>query len=210
MNRLVQPAKQDRSRETQDRILRATQKLMRKESFEAISVRRIIEEAETSIGSFYARFRDKDALLPVLFAEYEKQLQQRLLRLEESTKAAKSLDAVAECIVSHFVDMHGEIPNLMRALFEYATRSPKATDSKKLGERRTKQYSFLSTALLAFRSEITHPDPPRAVELAVYFAVVACRNRLLYPLLPQTRILKISKPELKQELVRQLTGYLRG
>ena len=51
---------------------------------------------------------------------------------------------------------------------------------------------------------------PRAVELAVYFMVVACRNRLLYPLAPQTRMVKISKQELKLELVRQLTGYLRN
>ena len=210
MSKLVQPAKQDRSRETQDRILRATQELMRKESFEAISVRRIIEQANTSIGSFYARFRDKDALLPVLYAEYEDQLQESLVRLRKSTMNARSLEAVAHYIVEHFVEMYGDIPNLMRALFEYATRSPKATDSRQLADRRSKQYSFLSEALLAFRSEITHPDPPRAVELAIYFIVVACRNRLLYPLAPQTRMLKISEPELKRELVRQLTGYLRG
>ena len=81
VNPLVQPPKQDRSRDTKDRILRATEKLLRREAFEAVSVRRIIEEARTSIGSFYARFRDKNALLPVLYAEYEVQLEQRLNRL---------------------------------------------------------------------------------------------------------------------------------
>jgi AcrR family transcriptional regulator len=210
MSKLVQPAKQDRSRETQDRILRAAQKLLRRELFESISVRRIIGEAETSIGSFYARFRDKDALLPVLHDQYEVQLRESLIRLQESTAKARSLDAVAEQIVEHFVELYGTIPNLSRALFEYATRSPQATESKQLAQRRSKQYSFLYESLLAFRSEITHSDPPRGVELAVYFMVVACRNRLLYPLAPQTRTLKISQAELKQELVRLLTGYLRS
>jgi len=210
MSQLVQPPKQDRSRRTQDRILRATEKLLRREQFEAIPLRRIIDEAGTSIGSFYARFRDKNALLPVLYAEYEGQLQERLVRLQRSTANARSLETVAGHIVEHFVDTYGEIPNLSRALYEYATRSPRAAESRQLADRRYKQYKFLLDALLSFRDEITHDDPPRAVELALYFMVVACRNRLFYPLAPQTRIVKISKQELKQELVRQLTGYLRN
>ncbi len=129
MSQLVQPAKQDRSRKTQDRILRATEKLLRREQFEAISVRRIVEEAGTSIGSFYARFRDKHALLPVLYAEYEVQLQERLVRLQRCTANARSLETAAGYIVEHFVDTYGEIPNLSRALYEYATRSPRTTES---------------------------------------------------------------------------------
>ena len=208
MSRPLHPPKQDRSRETQARILKATARLLEKEAFESISVRRIVDEAGTSIGSFYARFRDKNALLSVLYAEYEEQLQARLARLEESTADARSLEEVAELIVLHFVDTFGEIPNLSRALYEYATRSPEAAESKKLAERRRTQYSFLLDALLSFRDVITHSDPVRAVDLGLYFVVVACRNRLLYPLAPQTRTLMISKKELKLELVRLLTAYL--
>ncbi len=208
MSQLLQPAKQHRSRETQDRILRAAEKLLGQEPFESISVRRIIDQAGTSIGSFYSRFRDKNALLPVLYAEYEQQLENRLARLRETTAAAGSLEEVAGLIVQHFVDTYGEIPNLSRALYEYATRSAKAAESKKFAARRRKQYAFLLDSLLRFRSKITHADPLRAVELGLYFVVVACRNRLLYPLAPQTRTLKISKQELKLELVRLLTGYL--
>ncbi len=210
MSRPLHPPKQDRSRETQARILQATATLLRREPFESISVRRIVDEAETSIGSFYARFRDKNALLSVLYAEYEEQLQVRLTRLQESTADAGSLEELAELIVQHFVIMYGEIPNLMRALYEYATRSPKSSESKNLAEWRRNQYSFLLDALLSFRAEITHSDPVRAVDLGLYFMVVACRNRLLYPLAPQTRTLMIAKKELKLELVRLLTGYLRN
>ncbi len=210
MDQPLQPAKQNRSRETQDRILRATEKLLAREPFESISVRRITREAGTTIGSFYARFRDKHALLPVLYAEYEQKLQTSLARLQESTANARSLDEVAELIVLHFVNTYGEIPNLSRALYEHATRSPQAAESKKMARRRYQQYSFLFDALLSRGDEIRHPDPPRAVELGLYFMVVACRNRLLYPFAPQTRTLKISQPELKSELVRLLTGYLRN
>jgi AcrR family transcriptional regulator len=209
MSQPLHPSKQNRSRETQARILQATARLLGKEPFESISVRRIVIEAETSIGSFYARFRDKNALLSVLYAEYEMQLHERLVRLQESTADARSLEEVAQLIGEHFVDMYGEVPNLSRALYEYATRSPKTSEAKTLAVRRRKQYSFLLDALLSFRAEITHSDPVRAVDLGLYFVVVACRNRLLYPLAPQTRTLRISKMELKKELVRLLTGYLR-
>ncbi len=209
MGQLLQPAKQDRSRDTQNRILRTTERLLGKDPFETISVRRIVEEAGTSIGSFYARFRDKDALLPVLYAEYEQQLQVRLDRLQNSTAIARSLEEVAALIVQHFVKIYGEIPHLSRALYEHATRSPNAAASKQLADRRRKQYSFVLDALLVYHSDITHSDPFRAAELGVYFMVVACRNRLFYPLAPQTRTLKLSKKELESELVRLLTRYLK-
>lgn len=210
MNKILQPAKQQRSRDTQDRILRATEKLLQNEPFESISVRRIIKEAKTTIGSFYARFRDKDALLPVLYAEYQQQLQTSLVQLQDAVSQAVGMDAVAELAVQHFVDTYGEIPNLSRALYDHVTRSPREPESRNVADRRYRQYSFLFDALLEFRSEIVHPDPPRAVELAVYFMVVACRNRLLYPQAPQTRKVRITKQELVPELVRLLTGYLRN
>lgn len=209
MDELMQPAKQKRSQKTQDRILQATERLLASEPFESISIRRIIKEAGTSIGSFYARFRDKDALLPVLYDEYEEQLIHRLSRLQQSTVDAESLDEVAELAVEHFVETYGRLPHLSRALFEYATRSPSSAESKKMARRRQQQYAFLLDSLLAFESEIAHEDACRAVELGLYFMIVACRNRLFYPLAPQTRSLKISQKELRRELARMLTGYLR-
>lgn len=210
MSEIIQPAKQERSRETQDRILRATENLLEKETFEAISIRRIISEAETSIGSFYARFRDKDALLPVMYAKYEQQLESQLIKLRKSTDNAQSLDELVEMIVQHFLERYGEIPNLSRALYEYGTREPRSAESKRLAKTRRKQYSFLLDNLMRFQSDITHTDPERAVELGLYFMIVACRNRLLYPLAPMTRTLKISQKELKLELERLLTGYLKS
>ncbi len=210
MKQILQPAKQQRSQKTQERILRATERLLKKHSFDSISVRRIVKEADTTIGSFYARFRDKDALLPVLYANYEAKLTRELARLEQALTAAKSMEAAAHEIVKHVVDLCGESPNLSRALFEYATRSPHSRESKELSQRRMQQYSFVCKSLLKFANEIQHPDPRRATELGVYFVVVCCRNRLFYPLAPQTRALQISKAELHSELVRMLTGYLRG
>ncbi len=204
----MHPSKQERSRETQDRILKATARILRQESFDDITVRRIVEEAETSIGSFYARFRDKDALLSILYAQSEEQLESRLLRLSKRVGRASTLDELTDLTADHFVALYGENPNLSRALFEYATRDPDSVGSKALSAQRLQQYGFLIDALASFKNRITHGDPTRAVELGLYFLTVACRNRLCYPFGPQSRTLKISKTELKSELSRLLLGYL--
>ena len=210
MSALVQPAKQARSRATQARILGATRELLRSKTFDAISIREIVTLANTSIGSFYGRFRDKHALLPVLFAENESRLARMIDGLKADALSAGSLNELTAIIADHVVDMFGENPNLSRALFEYATRHPESEEARAYSDKRLQQYRFLFDAIARHNEEIGHPDPKRAAELSLYFVTVACRNRLFYPHNPQTRKLGLSKNELKREVTRMMTGYLRA
>ena len=207
MSDLVNRPKQDRGWETQERILKACRRLLKKKSFDAISVRQLVREAETSIGSFYARFRDKDALLPVLYGQYDQQLADKIEQLKTDAANARSLDEIAQLTVQHFITTL-EIPNLSRALYEYVTRNPNSKESRALAKKRADQYDFLNDALLRFRNEISHSDPKRAIELAIYFVAMTSRNRLLYPQAPHTRTMQISIDELNRELTILFTGYL--
>ena len=210
MDDYFQPAKQSRSHATQVRILEATANLLRRESFDEITIRRIVDDAQSSIGSFYARFRDKQALLPILYAKYEHELDQRVQLLRKGVAEGETLDHVANLIAKHFVETYGANPNLSRALFEYATRASESDNSKRHAAKRVQLYGFLVDALCRFKGQVTHPDPRRAAELGLYFLTVSCRNRLFYPQFPQTRTLNIKKTELRIELARLLTGYLRA
>lgn len=68
--RWIKPARQERSRDTQDRIIDAAQRLLAKgRSWEELTVVELVAEADASVGAFYNRFRDKDALLHVLQIE---------------------------------------------------------------------------------------------------------------------------------------------
>lgn len=79
--RWIKPPHQDRSRDTQARIVDAARRLLEKgQSFHEISVSALAREADASVGAFYNRFRDKDALLHVLQIE--------LCREGEATAAA--------------------------------------------------------------------------------------------------------------------------
>lgn len=210
MKPLVQPSKQERSLATQRRILRATEKLLRDQPFDAISIRRIVAEAETSIGSFYARFADKDALLPVLYASYEERLSKKIAELRANVVSSDSLGELAELVADHFVMRYGQTPNLSRAMFEFATRDPESARGRQHSDQRLAQYDFLVSALKPHVSPTRANERRRVAELGIYFLTVACRNRLFYPHYPQTRKLKMSKSELRSELARMLVSYIRA
>ena len=66
----MKPAQQERSRETHARIVAAAERLLsRGRAWAELTVAELVAEADASVGAFYNRFRDKDALLHVLQLE---------------------------------------------------------------------------------------------------------------------------------------------
>ncbi len=66
----LSPPQQQRSRKTLSAISQATKRLLEKHTFAELTIEQIVKEAGTSIGSFYARFKGKRALLHHLHEEY--------------------------------------------------------------------------------------------------------------------------------------------
>jgi AcrR family transcriptional regulator len=64
------PTKQDRSRKTRDALMAATWKLLQTQPWQAISINDIVKAAGSSVGAFYSRFMDKEALLEAMGAEW--------------------------------------------------------------------------------------------------------------------------------------------
>jgi AcrR family transcriptional regulator len=62
----VRVPRQARSQATLERFVEATRQLLEQQSFEDITVADIVQRAERTVGSFYARFDDKYAVLHVL------------------------------------------------------------------------------------------------------------------------------------------------
>ena len=63
-------AKQARSQQTQRKIILALYELLQNKYFEHISIAELAKFAGVSVGTFYRRFKDKDALLPMLYQEF--------------------------------------------------------------------------------------------------------------------------------------------
>jgi AcrR family transcriptional regulator len=197
---------QERSRRTLEQLLVATERLLAKRSFEEISVEEIVNAARTSVGAFYARFRDKQALLPALYARYDRAVDARL-EAAERRRSGETLEAAAAWIAREFVRTYREQPHLMRALALYVRAHPGEIDAETRA-RRKRQHEVFVRALLAHRARIRQAEPERAVARAIYFAVAALRDKALFGESTHAASIELDDDELVRECARLIVAYL--
>lgn len=114
------PAKQQRSEETHKKLLDAGLTLLNSGSFEEISIAQIASHAGCSVGSFYLRFRNKDAyfefLVDGLCDALRMEAQQQLTI--ESVKVLSLAQTVCFC-VEHYIQANRKNRGLIRAALLY-------------------------------------------------------------------------------------------
>jgi AcrR family transcriptional regulator len=115
----VIPANQARSREAQSRLLKAGEQVFAKKGYDNAHVGDIAAAANCSVGSFYRRFRDKEALfraLHIQFAERIERNMQRFLSLPE-WEGAPTYEVIRTLVenTARVIERH---PGFFRALFQ--------------------------------------------------------------------------------------------
>ncbi len=71
--RWIRPRRQKRSQASFERILDAAESLLEDRSFDELTISDVVRRAESSVGAFYTRFSDKDALLDALYQRFQDQ-----------------------------------------------------------------------------------------------------------------------------------------
>src|SRR5512147_110378 len=105
----VSGPKQARSERTLQRLLDAAQELIEEKGHAAVSIPEIARRAGSSVGGFYARFRDKDELLRALEERHFIELSQRLDALADARRWANaSTTAIVEAAVAELVSVTRE------------------------------------------------------------------------------------------------------
>lgn len=80
----LQSARKLNTRETKDKILKSTLKLMNNFGYKYLTIRNICKMANVSTGTFYHHFRTKDDLISHYIAEgYERYMKENLPRLQQ-------------------------------------------------------------------------------------------------------------------------------
>lgn len=89
MKEAVELSKQQlKSKETKERIFQAAKRILQKNGYENLSIKKICEEAGVSNGSFYHHFKTKDDLLSY-YIENQPSMDPGLLEIPPNTEAAK-------------------------------------------------------------------------------------------------------------------------
>lgn len=202
------PPQQTRSRETLDRILDAAESVLEEKSFTEATLAEIMERAGVTVGAFYRRFPDKDALLHLLDERFFQELHERA---DELLDAKHWRGATVSEIVREFattaVDLYRTRRGVARSLFLRARVDPVIQAS---GRRVNGRNIELLRALLldpSRRDEIAHPDPERAIALGFMMFFGALRETTVFgEVWPDHR--ELVEPDLGGEMARLYLGYL--
>ena len=162
-NAHLNPPKQSRSRRTLERIIQAALEILEVDGSSALTVQAVVERANSSVGSFYARFSGKEDLLDYLAERVWHQTLDRWNNALSSRDWSRiDLQHIAEGSIRLLVDAGKSRSVYMRALDRAKGRGGVAYDTF-----RSRVIGDVAEILLARRDEIAHPDPELAVRLGL-------------------------------------------
>lgn len=173
--------KQARSQETLDRILSVAEELISTGTFDRVTVAGIVKLAGTSVGAFYARFSDKEALRHVL--------QERFV-----WRAEAAVNEITE--LSHWVGrplvevVHGVVAGLANLLrlerggFLSLVAGWRLRGQPEARERSRRidglVWDRVERLLLERKYEIAHPRPELAIRVGLSMVVWTLREHLVF------------------------------
>jgi len=178
-SQFFRPPQQSRSKETLDRILDAAEQVLAEKAFGEATLAEIMERAGVTVGAFYRRYPDKNALLRHLDERF---FDEMLVRADDlfnperwaGKPAREIIDSLAVLGVQVFSTRRG----LMRSLFLRArTDAVLQQSSLRVNER---FIAGLRTVLMPLKDQISHPDPERAIELGFAMLIGSMRELVVF------------------------------
>jgi len=162
----AQPAHQERSQQTLQRLLDAAAAEICDRGYADASVVEIARRAGCSVGTVYRRFRDKTALLNALDERWSGAFHATLedAVAPERWEGAPILEILAGYIEFSLNQSH-EHAAMHRAALIMASRE--ANFAERQGKLAAEMHTRLRALLLARKDEISHPNPLLAIEFAL-------------------------------------------
>ena len=159
----IRAPKQLRSRRTLERIVAASLELLETEGLTGLTVHKVVANAGSSVGSFYARFDGKEDLLDYLGERvWTEALERWEVALETRDWSTLSLDEVVEGSVGLLIDAQRSRSDYLKAL-DWASGRQNDAYERFRGEL----LLGLGRLLLGQRKSITHPDPELAIRIGL-------------------------------------------
>jgi AcrR family transcriptional regulator len=204
--RWIKPPQQARSQETLDRILNAAEGLIADKGVDDTPISEIVRRAGSSVGAFYTRFEDKDALIHAL---YERYLEQAMATSDEALDPDRwqgaRIDQILGSAVRFLVSIYREQHGLLTA-FSVRTRTHPEFRAR---QERLSHYvnEQLCALLLARADEISHPDPAIAAAFGLTIVFSTIESTILFGEM-RSGALSFDDAELASELTRSYLAYL--
>lgn len=202
------PPRQARSQRTLDRVLDAAEAIAAERGLAAVTVQEVIERSGVSVGSFYARFQGREALLHHMQHRFWTSAEEQWRAfLEPGRWDGVPAPVLVGEMVRILVRGYALRTSTLRAYLLHALAHP---DGKPL-RRSTMLDEAVAERLLTLLEprlgEVAHPWPERALPLAIRQLLATLREDVLFgPARPDGATL--DEDALVVELTRAFLGYL--
>ncbi len=207
--------RQARSQQTQEKLLAALEKLLGQRVFEKITIQDIAEEAGVAVGTVYRRFRDKEALLPVLYGRLDDRLAAwgegvwRGYRGPDASIPGGGLKTAMRRLVSAHVRFYRDNAPILRTLYLQVRLDGELADPS-VGQRRLKLYEALLAPVWACLECAGWPLPAAArTHCFVLLLLSPLSERYLFPENTPAAVLPMTDRQFVTELSEALCRYLR-
>ena len=192
-----------------DRILATAEELIAMGLFDRATVSGLVKRAETSVGAFYSRFRDKKALESVLQERFVGRIEAAVAKLTDSARwLGQPFVTVVQGVVTGLVELLRRERGGFRSLASGSIGGGRAVAAR---ARRIDQAigQGVEGLFQGFAGEIAHPRPAVAIRIGLTMVVGAARERFAYgadDLLPE----RLDSGDLVAELAAAYLAYLQG
>lgn len=188
----------------------AAVELLATKPFEDISVAEIASTANVSIGGFYRRFRDKNAVLVLVHREF---IDECLAAFDERMSDEAVEDKTLEGITRTYIALMVRMFRRHRATILQVMKHSDAKDAEELNQRRAAfnehVHGRFRTLLYRCQAEITHPEPDVALNMAIFVSSAAARDAVWRNSLRAYPV-EVDDEALIDELTRGFVAYLRS
>ncbi|MCB9678729.1 MAG: TetR family transcriptional regulator [Alphaproteobacteria bacterium] len=202
--RWIKAPLQERSERTLESLLDAAERILEVQPLQSAGVSAIAKEAGSSVGAFYHRFPDKQALARTLYQRFRNQsLATVKSNFDPSQWDGHDLASVIDALIGFTAHDYLLRPGLRRFAMHLVESDPDIRNlSKQLSGAVVDAFEEL---LVARRAEYTHPDPRLAAEFL---------HRMMFSMLDQVALFHGEAPtgnEITEEvLVRELSDAIKA
>jgi len=205
--------KQERSRESWRKLMKAAAEVLGQHGVEGTTIPRIAQHAGLTPGAVYRRFHDKEALLEeVILGILERQEERSRTGMTVEAAAQIPLNVFAEQVIHGMVQGYRTNAPLLRAMRTFVQTRAHTAFWRKACKLETVAFEHVLDLFLTHKKEIRHPDPRGAIAMGLTMAISTLFEVVVMPtdLGPLKNLLPKDDQALRRELTRMFLNYLGG
>lgn len=199
----IRPAYQERSRKQRDRLLKAGERVFAQSGFWQAHITEIAKRAGCSVGSFYRRFPDKEALFFALQADMAARAEVNIARFfADPSRSDESVQEVIRRLVHNTLRTMKGIEGYYRALFELSLRGHNVWPLMR-------QLECIEADLLVALLRSRGVDVETVTQANTHLMIRMMHGQIISVLLHGPGPFGVDDPQLQDELAAMVLRYLR-